>query len=182
MIGGPALTLRAGDGRWVIKVLDRAKIQRCEPRRPLDGYADLARLRARYPQRVERHRAHRDASRMNWAKRSRRGEAQLLRCFRHEHASGPCAAVPLGGNPHPGMWIIAAHVWRGSSAAPACSMPTSGVQRIAFAGTIAPCSHLGKRDVMTSPLAAKGLQTTSGPETVVIDFSAFAHARRPLLP
>jgi len=110
-------------------------------------------------------------------------EAFLEAARRNEHAAfdmetiwGHAAQVPLGGNPNPGMWMYGDTLARLRRLAPgvlyndlkACNDYASGFASVGCPVLLV----LGRRDVMTPPRNAKGLQDKLPRcETVLIDLS-----------
>ena len=173
---GPALTSVPAMADWVIKVLDAAKIQRASLVGHSMGTLISLDCAARYPQRVERIALIATASPMKV------GEAFLDAAKRNSSDAfdmstiwGHALQVPLGGNPNPGMWMYGDTQARLERLAPGVlHADLKACNDYAFAGDVK-CPVLfilGKRDVMTPPRAAKGLQDKlPGARTVVIDFS-----------
>ena len=88
---------------------------------------------------------------------------------------GHAPQVPLGGNPNPGMWMYGDTQARLERLAPGVlHADLKACNDYQFAGDVK-CPALfilGRRDVMTPPRAAKGLQDKiPGARTVVVDFS-----------
>jgi pimeloyl-ACP methyl ester carboxylesterase len=173
---GPALKSVPEMADWVIKVLDATKIQRAN----LVGHSmgTLISLdgAARYPQRVER------IALIATAYPMKVGEAFLDAAKRNSYDAfdmstiwGHAPQVPLGGNPNPGMWMYGDTQARLERLAPGVlHADLKACNDYAFAGDVK-CPVLfilGKRDVMTPPRAAKGLQEKiPAAKTVVIGFS-----------
>ncbi|HYL90679.1 MAG TPA: alpha/beta hydrolase [Burkholderiales bacterium] len=173
---GPALTTVPAMADWVIKVLDAAKVGRASLVGHSMGTLISLDCAARYPQRVER------IALIATALPMKVGEAFLDAAKRNSYDAfdmstiwGHAPQVPLGGNPNPGMWMYGDTQARLERLGPgvlyadlkACNdytLPGEVKCPVLFI--------LGKRDVMTPPRAAKGLQEKiPGAKTVVIDFS-----------
>ena len=173
---GPVLTSVPAMADWVMKVLDAAKAQRASLVGHSMGTLISLDCAARYPQRVER------VALIATALPMKVGEAFLDAAKRNSYDAfdmstiwGHAPQVPLGGNPNPGMWMYGDTQARLERLAPGVlHADLKACNDFAFAGEVK-CPVLfilGKRDVMTPPRAAKGLQDRiPGAKTVVIDFS-----------
>ena len=173
---GPALTSVPQMADWVMKVLDAAKVQRASLVGHSMGTLISLDCAARYPQRVER------IALIATALPMKVGEAFLDAAKRNSYDAfdmstiwGHAPQVPLGGNPNPGMWMYGDTQARLERLAPGVLYADlKACNDYNFAGDVK-CPALfilGKRDVMTPPRAAKGLQDKiPGARTVVVDFS-----------
>ncbi len=173
---GPALTAVPAMADWVAKVLDAAKIGRASFVGHSMGTLISLDCAARYPQRVER------IALIATAYPMKVGDAFLDAAKRNSYDAfdmstiwGHAPQVPLGGNPNPGMWMYGDTQARLERLAPGVlHADLKACNDYAFAGDVK-CPALlilGKRDVMTPPRAAKGLQEKiPTATTVVIDFS-----------
>ena len=173
---GPALTAVPAMADWVAKVLDAAKIGRASFVGHSMGTLISLDCAARHPQRVER------IALIATAYPMKVGEAFLDAAKRNSYDAfdmstiwGHAPQVPLGGNPNPGMWMYGDTQARLERLAPGVlHADLKACNDYAFAGDVK-CPALlilGKRDVMTPPRAAKGLQEKlPAAKTVVIDFS-----------
>ena len=173
---GPVLTSVPAMTDWVIKVLDAAKVQRANLVGHSMGTLISIDCAARYPQRVER------IALIATALPMKVGEAFLDAAKRNSYDAfdmstiwGHAPQVPLGGNPNPGMWMYGDTQARLERLAPGVlHADLKACNDYSFAGEVK-CPALlilGRRDVMTPPRAAKGLQDKiPGARTVVIDFS-----------
>ena len=173
---GPALTSVPAMTDWVIQVLDAAKVQRASLIGHSMGTLISLDCAARYPQRVER------IALIATAYPMKVGEPYLDAAKHNSYDAfdmstiwGHAPQVPLGGNPNPGMWMYGDTQARLERLAPGVlHADLKACNDFSFAGEVK-CPVLfilGKRDVMTPPRAAKGLQDRiPGAKTVVIDFS-----------
>ncbi|MBV9190828.1 MAG: alpha/beta hydrolase [Betaproteobacteria bacterium] len=173
---GPALTSVPAMTDWVVKVLDAAKVQRASLVGHSMGTLISIDCAARYPQRVDR------IALIATALPMKVGEAFLDAAKRNSYDAfdmstiwGHAPQVPLGGNPNPGMWMYGDTQARLERLAPGVlHADLKACNDFSFAGDVK-CPTLfilGKRDMMTPPRAAKGLQEKiPGAKTVVIDFS-----------
>lgn len=173
---GPVLTTVPAMTDWVVKVLDAAKVQRASLVGHSMGTLISIDCAARYPERVER------IVLIATALPMKVGEAFLDAAKRNSYDAfdmstiwGHAPQVPLGGNPNPGMWMYGDTQARLERLAPGVlHADLKACNDYAFSGEVK-CPTLfvlGKRDVMTPPRAAKGLQEKiPGAQTVVIDFS-----------
>lgn len=173
---GPPLTSVPAMADWVMGVLDGAKVQRASLVGHSMGTLISIECAARYPQRVER------IALIATALPMKVGDAFLDAAKRNSYDAfdmstiwGHAPQVPLGGNPNPGMWMYGDTQARLERLAPGVlHADLKACNDFAFAGEVK-CPVLfilGKRDVMTPPRAAKGLQEKiPGAKTVVIDFS-----------
>ncbi len=173
---GPALTTVPAMADWVIKILDAAKVERaCLVGHSMGTLISLD-CAARYPQRVER------IALIATALPMKVGEPFLDAAKRNSYDAfdmstiwGHAPQVPLGGNPNPGMWMYGDTQARLERLGPGVLYADlKACNDYALPGDVK-CSALfilGKRDVMTPPRAAKGLQEKiPGAKTVVSDFS-----------
>lgn len=174
---GPPIAAVGAMADWVFSLLDELKIQKagivghslgslvaleCANRQPA-RVERIALIGTAYPMKVSE--AFLDAARRNDPS-----------AFDMETIWGHAAQVPLGGNPNPGMWMYGDTLARLRRLAPgvlhndleACNDYVSD-----FANVKCPVLLiLGKRDVMTPPRNAKGLQgKLPHCETVLIDLS-----------
>lgn len=160
---GPPLPTIGGMAQWIFTVLDFFGIQKSR----LVGHSmgSLIALECvnRQPSRVER------IALIGIAYPMKVSEAFLEAAHRNDQTAfdmetiwGHAAQVPLGGNPNPGMWMYGDTLARLRRLAPgvlysdlkACNDYASD-----FANVKCPVLLiLGKRDVMTPPRSAKGLQ------------------------
>ena len=173
---GPALTSVPAITDWVIGVLDKAKVQKASLVGHSMGTLISLDCAARYPQRVER------IVLIGTAYPMKVGEAYLDAAKRDSYDAfdigtifGHAPRVPLGGNPNPGMWMYGDTQARLERLAPGVlHADLKACNDYQFAGDVK-CPVLfvlGRRDVMTPPRAAKGLQDKiPGAKTVVVDFS-----------
>jgi pimeloyl-ACP methyl ester carboxylesterase len=173
---GAALTSVPEMADWVIGVLDAAKVQRASFVGHSMGTLISLDCAARYPQRVER------IALIATAVPMKVGEAFLDAARKNSYDAfdmstiwGHAPQVPLGGNPNPGMWMYGDTQARLERLGPGVLYADlKACNDYSFAGEVK-CPALfilGKRDVMTPPRAAKGLQDKiPGAKTVVIDFS-----------
>lgn len=173
---GPALASVPAMADWVVDVLDAAKVQRASLVGHSMGTLISLDCAARHPGRVER------IALIATAVPMKVGEAFLEAAKRNSYDAfdmstiwGHAPQVPLGGNPNPGMWMYGDTQARLERLAPGVlHVDLKACNDYAFAGDVK-CPVLfilGKRDVMTPPRAAKGLQEMiPGAKTVVIDFS-----------
>ena len=173
---GPALATVPAMADWVMKVLDAARIQRASLVGHSMGTLISLDCAARYPQGVER------IALIATALPMKVGDAFLDAAKRNSYDAfdmstiwGHAPQVPLGRNPNPGMWMYGDTQARLERLAPGVLYADlKACNDYAFAGDVK-CPVLlilGRRDVMTPPRAAKGLQEKiPGAKTVVIDFS-----------
>ena len=173
---GPPLATVREMADWLARVLDSQKISKASIVGHSMGSLIAAEFAARHAARVEK------IALIGTAYPMKVSEAFLGAAQRNEYTAfdmstiwGHAPQVPLGGNPNPGMWMYGDTQARLERLAPgvlhadlkACNdyELTGKVQCPAL-------FILGKRDVMTPPRAAKGLQDAiPGAKTVVIDFS-----------
>jgi pimeloyl-ACP methyl ester carboxylesterase len=172
----PVLTAVPAMADWVVKVLDAAKIERANLVGHSMGTLISLDCAARHPQRVER------IALIATAYPMKVGDAFLEAAKRNSYDAfdmstiwGHAPQVPLGGNPNPGMWMYGDTQARLERLAPGVlHADLKACNDYTFAGDVK-CPALfilGKRDVMTPPRAAKGLQERiPAAKTVVIDFS-----------
>lgn len=172
---GPPIAGVAGMADWICKLLDHLEV----PKASVVGHSmgALIALEAanRQPDRVER------IALIGVAYPMKVSEAFLGAAERNEQTAfdmetiwGHAPQVPLGGNPNPGMWMYGDTLARLRRLAPgvlhndlkACNDYASD-----FANVRCPVLLiLGKRDVMTPPRSAKGLQEKlSHCETAIIE-------------
>ena len=173
---GPALTSVPSMADWVMKALDAAKVQRASFVGHSMGTLISLECGARHPQRVERMALIATAYPMkvgepylDAAKRNSYDAVDMSTIWSH------APQVPLGANPNPGMWMYGDNQARLERLAPGVFYADlKACNDYSFAGEVK-CPVLfilGRRDVMTPPRAAKGLQDKiPGAKTVVIDFS-----------
>ena len=173
---GPALTSVPAMTDWMIRVLDAVKVECASLVGHSMGTLISLDCAVRYPQRVERIALIATASPMkvsdaflDAAKRNSYDAFDMSTVWAH------APQVPLGSNPNPGMWMYGDSQARLERLAPGVLYADlKACNDFNFAGDVK-CPVLfilGKRDVMTPPRAAKGLQDKiPGAKTVVIDFS-----------
>ena len=173
---GPALASVPAMADWLVRALDAARV----PSAALVGHSmgtlialDCA---ARHAARVERIALIATAYPMTV------GEAFLEAARRNEYTAfdmhtiwGHAPQVPLGGNPNPGMWMYGDTQARLERLAPGvlhADLKASNDYQFPGGVKCPALFILGRRDMMTPPRAAKGLQEqTPGARSVVIDYS-----------
>ena len=173
---GPPLPTIAAMADWVFKLLDALEV----PKVSIVGHSMGALIALesanRQPARLER------IACVGIAYPMKVSEAFLEAARKNEQTAfdmetiwGHAAQVPLGGNPNPGMWMYGDTQARLERLAPGVLYADLKASNdYVFPGGVK-CPALfilGKRDVMTPPRAAKGLQEQiPAAKTVVIDFS-----------
>ena len=160
----------------MIGVLDAVKVQRASLVGHSMGTLISLDCAARQPSRVER------IALIATAYPMKVGEPYLEAAKRNSYDAFDMSTiwshapqVPLGGNPNPGMWMYGDTQARLERLAPGVLYADlNACNAYNFAGDVK-CPVLfilGRRDVMTPPRAAKGLQEKiPGARTVVVDFS-----------
>ena len=173
---GPALTTVPAMTDWVVELLDNLRIAKASFVGHSMGTLISLDCAARHPSRVER------IALIATAAPMKVGEAFLDAAKRNSYDAfdmstiwGHAPQVPLGANPNPGMWMYGDTQARLERLAPGVlHADLKACNDYQFAGEVK-CPVLfilGRRDVMTPPRAAKGLQEKiPGAKTVVIDFS-----------
>ena len=173
---GPALTSVAAMADWVCRVLSALKVEKASIVGHSLGTLVAVDLAARHPARVERialiatgYPMKVSEDFLEAAKRDNYDAFDMHTIWGH------APQVPLGGNPNPGMWMYGdtqARLERLASGVLYADLKASNDYR--FSGKVG-CPALfilGRRDMMTPPRAAKGLQEQiPGARTVVIDAS-----------
>jgi pimeloyl-ACP methyl ester carboxylesterase len=173
---GPALESVPAMADWLARALDAARV----PSAALVGHSmgtlialDCA---ARHAGRTER------IALIATAYPMKVGEAFLEAARRNEYTAfdmhtiwGHAPQVPLGGNPNPGMWMYGDTQARLERLAPGVlHADLKACNDYRFPGGVK-CPTLfilGRRDVMTPPRAAKGLQEQiPAAHSVIIDYS-----------
>jgi len=158
--GAPIPTI-GGMADWVLNVLNEMKIQKAAIVGHSMGALVATELASRHPSRVER------IALIGVAYPMKVGEAYLEAAKRNDPAAfdmsviwGHAAAVPLGANPNPGMWMYGDTLARLRRLAPGVlHNDLKACHDYAFAGDVQ-CPALfilGSRDVMTPPRNAKAL-------------------------
>jgi pimeloyl-ACP methyl ester carboxylesterase len=173
---GPALESVPAMADWLVRALDAARV----PGAALIGHSmgtlialDCA---ARHAARVER------IALIATAYPMKVGDAFLEAARRNETTAfdmhtiwGHAPQVPFGGNPNPGMWMYGDTQARLERLAPGvlhADLKASNDYHFPGGVKCPTLFILGRRDVMTPPRAAKGLQEQiPGARSVLIDYS-----------
>jgi len=174
---GPPLDSIGELADWLPRVLDAAGINMASLVGHSLGSLTALECAARHPQRVER------IALMGTAFPMKVSEGFLEAARRNDHAAydmetiwGHAPAVPLGGNPNPGMWMYGDTLARLERLGPgvlyaglkACNDYTAGLESAAKVKCPA-LFILGRSDLMTPPRAAQPLaQAIAGSRTVTI--------------
>jgi pimeloyl-ACP methyl ester carboxylesterase len=173
---GPALTSVPAMADWVLKIMDTVKVGKASLVGHSMGTLVALDCAARHPERVERIALIATASPMKVS------EAFLDAARRNEYTAydmstiwGHAPQVPLGANPNPGMWMYGDTQARLERLAPGVLYADlKACNDYQFPGGVK-CPALfilGRRDVMTPPRAAKGLQDAiPGARTVLVGSS-----------
>jgi pimeloyl-ACP methyl ester carboxylesterase len=161
---------------WVFEVLNSLHIQKAGVVGHSMGSLIAAEFAARQPQAAER-------IAMIGAAHPMKVSGAFLDAARRNHYSafdmhtiwGHAAQVPLGGNPNPGMWMYGDTQARLERLAPGVlynDLKASNDYVLSGEVKCPALFILGKRDVMTPPKAARGLQEKiASSKTVSVDFS-----------
>ena len=173
---GPALASVPAMADWILKLMDALKIQKASLVGHSMGTLIAVDCAARHPERVERVALIATASPMKV------GEPYLEAARKNEYSAfdmstiwGHAPQVPFGANPNPGMWMYGDMQARLERLAPGVLYADlKACNDYQFPGGVK-CPTLfilGRRDVMTPPRAAKGLQDQiPGARTVLIEHS-----------
>ena len=173
---GPALESVPAMADWLVRVLDAAKLQGAALVGHSMGALIALDCAARHAERVER------IALIATAYPMKVSEAFLEAAKRDEYTAfdmhtiwGHAPQVPLGGNPNPGMWMYGDTQARLERLAPGvlyADLRASNDYRLSGTVKCPALFILGKRDMMTPPRAAKGLQEQiAGARSLVIDYS-----------
>jgi pimeloyl-ACP methyl ester carboxylesterase len=176
---GPPLPSIAGMAGWVFEVLNSLKIQKAGLVGHSMGSLVAVEFAARHPQAAER------IAMIGAGYPIKVADAFLDAAKRNDYSAfdmhtiwGHAAQVPLGGNPNPGMWMYGDTQARLERLAPGVlynDLKASNDYLLSGEVKCPALFILGKRDVMTPPKAAKGLQEKiSNSRTVIVDFSGHA--------
>jgi len=173
---GPVLTSVAAMADWIVRLLDCVDIRKASIVGHSLGSLIALDLAARHAARIER------IALIGTAYPMKVGEAFLEAAKRDSYDAfdmstiwGHAPQVPLGANPNPGMWMYGDTQARLERLGPGVLYADlKACNDFTFAGQVK-CPALfilGRRDMMTPPRAAKGLQEQiPGARTVLADFS-----------
>jgi pimeloyl-ACP methyl ester carboxylesterase len=176
---GPPIPTIPGMADWVSSVLQSLKIEKANLVGHSMGSLIALEFAARHPQTAER------IAMIGAAHPMKVSDVFLDAAKRNDYSAfdmhtiwGHAAQVPLGSNPNPGMWMYGDTQARLERLAPGVLYnDLKACNDYVFSGTVK-CPALfilGKRDVMTPPKAAKGLQEKiSNSKTLIVDFSGHA--------
>ncbi|MFN2644232.1 MAG: alpha/beta fold hydrolase [Burkholderiales bacterium] len=173
---GPALESVPAMADWLVRVLDAARIGSAALVGHSMGTLIAVDCAARHAERVERIALIATGYPMNVS------EAFLDAARRNEYSAfdmhtiwGHAPQVPLGANPNPGMWMYGDTQARLERLAPGvlyAGLKASNDYRGSAPITCPALFILGRRDMMTPPRAAKGLQDQiAGARSVIVDYS-----------
>src|SRR3954462_2947303 len=173
---GPAFDTVSAMADWVARVLDKIKIAKASLVGHSLGTLVAVECAARHPQRVER------IALIATGYPMKVGDAFLEAAKRNEYSAfdmhtiwGHAPQVPLGGNPNPGMWMYGDTQARLERLAPGvlhAGLKASSDYQFPGGVNCPALFILGRRDMMTPPRAAKGLQEQiPGARSVLIDYS-----------
>ncbi len=173
---GPPVPSVGGMADWLFKVLKEKNIPKAGIVGHSMGSLIALEFAARHPQAAER------IAMIGAAHPMKVTDAFLDAARRNDYSAfdmhtiwGHAAQVPLGGNPNPGMWMYGDTQARLERLAPGAlynDLKASNDYLLSGEVKCPALFILGKRDVMTPPKAAKGLQERiSSSKTVIVDFS-----------
>jgi pimeloyl-ACP methyl ester carboxylesterase len=180
---GPPLGTIGAIADWVVRLLDAAKLPEASVVGHSMGALAALECAARHPARVER------IALIGVGYPMKVTEAFLEAARRNEQSAydmetiwGHAPAVPLGGNPNPGMWMYGDTLARLARLAPgvlhadlkACNNYADGLASAAKVKCAA-LLLLGRRDLMTPPRAAAGLARAI-PGARVIELGRAGHS------
>ena len=176
---GPALETVPAMADWLVRVLDAAKVASAALVGHSMGTLIALDSAVRHAARVER------IALIATAQPMKVGEAFLEAARRNEYTAfdmhtiwGHGPQVPLGANPNPGMWMYGDAQARLERLAPGvlyADLKASNDYQFPGGVKCPALFILGRRDIMTPPRAAKGLQDQiPGARSVLVDYSGHA--------